>query len=58
MWKDEVVLKLKDKVLEALRKASKDAVLSVDQIMNDANWERVYFKADKFSGSLRYTTSK
>lgn len=61
MWKDEVVLKLKDSVLKTRQKAENgpdSGSVTENMMMNDQNWERVFIKADKFTGSLRYTTSK
>ena len=46
MWDKEIILKLKSEFNSA-----KD----VETLRKQENWERVYFKADKYKGSLTYT---
>ena len=46
MWDKEIILKLKNEF---------NNTDDNENVLKDENWERVYFKADKFKGSLRYT---
>lgn len=61
MWKGEVVMKLKDKIFKDNKNEdSADGKQPISDVHfnNEFNWEQVYIKADKYSGSLRYTTNQ
>ena len=53
MWKDHVIYSFKCEELQKLDSEKKDA-----QLMLPHNWEKIYIKACKYSGTLRYTFDK